>query len=85
MKKKSIIPPGCFCYRIKRIQGDEKLNDNIDRFGKDLREFRYHGEYKEILCPYWRLTDYGTVIRLFQGEINTTKAGRFHYHFQNAY
>ena len=24
-------------------------------------------------------------IRLFQGEINTTKPGRFPYHFQNSY
>jgi hypothetical protein len=62
MKNESIIPPGCFCYRIKRIQADEILCNDIDRFGKDLREFRYHGEHKEILYPYWNRRDYGTVI-----------------------
>lgn len=61
-KDESIIPKGEFCYSIKRIQPGEVLCEDIERFGKDLREYRYHQDWKEILCPYWRLTDYGTVI-----------------------
>lgn len=60
-KDKSIIPPGEYCYRIVEIQDGEVLSDDIDRFGKDLREYSYGGGYKEILCPYWQRTDYGTV------------------------
>ena len=61
-KDESGIPKGEFCYSIKRIQPGEVLCDDVDRFGKDLREYRYRHDWKEILCPYWRRTDYGTVI-----------------------
>lgn len=57
----SVIPFGDYCYRIVQIRPDEVISTDIDRFGKDLREYRYHGNTKEILCPYWHRTDYGTV------------------------
>ncbi len=60
-KDESVIPPGNFCYRLKRIKDGEVLSKDIARFGRDLREYSYNGKYKEILCPYWYRTDYGTV------------------------
>ncbi|WP_139800689.1 hypothetical protein [Geothermobacter hydrogeniphilus] len=60
-KDKSIIPYGDFGYTVTMIKHDKILSDDIDRFGKSLREFRYHEGYKEVLCPYWRRSDYGTV------------------------
>jgi len=39
----------------------EKLSADIAQFGKDLREFSYRPGYKEVLCPYWRKTDYGMI------------------------
>ena len=62
VKDESVIPTGPFCYSIVPIVEGEILSDDIERFGKELREFRYHGDTKEVLCPYWRRTDYGTVI-----------------------
>jgi len=58
---KSLIPPGPYCYWIKEIQDQEILGTDIEYFGKDLREYPYAGNYKEILCPYYHRTDYGTV------------------------
>lgn len=57
----SVIPPGDHCYRVVKIREGEILNGDINQFGKELREYRYHGNYKEVLCPYWQRTDYGTV------------------------
>lgn len=34
---------------------------DVERFGKDLREFLYHPGLKKVLCPYWQKTDYGMV------------------------
>lgn len=56
------IPVGPFCYSLVPIADGEVLSDDVERFGKELREFRYHGQNKEVLCPYWRRTDYGTVV-----------------------
>ena len=61
-KDTSLIPPGEYCYRVERIQPGEILSKDVERYGKDLREYSYHRGYKCILCPYWRRTDYGTVI-----------------------
>lgn len=60
-KDKSVIPPGEFCYRVVRLGAGESISDDIERFGRDLREFRYHGAYKEVLCPYWIRTERDTV------------------------
>lgn len=57
----SLIPPGGFCYRIAKIRNGEVVSKDIAKFGKELREYRYRGNYKEILCPYWQRTEYGTV------------------------
>jgi hypothetical protein len=62
MKKEvSLIPPGEYCYRLIRKQPGEVLSQDYDRFGRDLREFSYNLEWKEVLCPYWFRTDYGMV------------------------
>ena len=57
----SVIPQGSFCYRVEKIRDGESLSEDVARFGKELREYRYHGNFKEVLCPYWKRTDYGTV------------------------
>ena len=56
-----VIPHGEYCYRILPINEGEILSRDIHRFGKDLREYRYRGNFKEVLCPYWERTDYGTI------------------------
>lgn len=61
LKQKSFIPQGDYCYRVVEIQAGEILNGNVLQFGKELREFRYHGNMKEVLCPYFQRTNYGTV------------------------
>lgn len=61
MTDRSVIPPGGYCYFVKRLQPGEVLPDDIDRFGKDLRESSWHGDFKRVLCLYWRRTDYGMV------------------------
>ena len=61
-KDASLIPSGEYCYRVVEIQDGEVLRSDIDRHGKDLREYAYSIEgYKCVLCPYWNRTDYGTV------------------------
>jgi hypothetical protein len=60
-KDSSSIPAGKYCYRLVRIQPGEILSKEVARFGKDLREYSHHTGYKEVLCPYWQRTDYGTV------------------------
>jgi len=44
------------------------LSDDIAAFGKALREFAYVPGRKEVLCPYWQRTDYGTVRCNFLGR-----------------
>ncbi|MCB1881213.1 MAG: hypothetical protein KDI54_14370 [Gammaproteobacteria bacterium] len=66
-KDESLIPTGGYCYRLKRIEKGEVLNRDIERFGKELRKFPHHGDFKEILCPYWMKTDYGTARYEFLG------------------
>lgn len=60
-KDTSVIPSGGFCYRVVRIAEDDVLGTDVSRLGKELREFRHHGDYKAVLCPYWQRTDYRTV------------------------
>ncbi|MEW5886822.1 MAG: hypothetical protein AB1735_09005 [Pseudomonadota bacterium] len=57
----SLIPPGEYCYRVVKIREGEILSKDINKFGRELREFSYNGAYKEVLCPYWNRTEYGTV------------------------
>jgi hypothetical protein len=61
MKDTAAIPKGGFCYRVVRLRPGELLSKEIARFGKDLREYSHHGDWKEVLCPYWHRTDYGMV------------------------
>jgi hypothetical protein len=39
----------------------EVRSRDLDRFGKDRREFPYHKGWKQVRCPYWHRTDYGMV------------------------
>lgn len=64
----SLIPPGEYCYRIVKIGEGETLSRDISKFGRELREYPYHGAYKEVLCPYWHRTEYGTVRCDFLGR-----------------
>jgi hypothetical protein len=64
----SLIPPGEFCYRIVEIQLGEILSKDAERFGRDLREFRYDSFTKEVLCPYWQRSEYGTIRCEFLGR-----------------
>jgi hypothetical protein len=57
----SLIPSGEYCYRVVKIREGEILSRDLEKFGRELREARYHGEYKRVLCPYWQSTEYGTV------------------------
>lgn len=67
MKDSSIIPLGDYCYRLVPIKEVETLDKDVERFGKDLREFSFSHALKEILCPYWQSTDYGMVICEYLG------------------
>jgi hypothetical protein len=55
----SVIPFGDYCYEIIELKPDEVLSTDVEQFGKNLREFRYHGNSKEVLCPYWFRLDNG--------------------------
>jgi hypothetical protein len=57
----SLVPPSAYCYRVVIIGSDEVLSTDIERFGYELREFPWHGNYKQVLCPYWKRTGYGMV------------------------
>ena len=43
------------------LREGEVLCLDLERFGKDVREYVYHKGTKEVLCPYWHKTDYGMV------------------------
>ena len=57
----NLIPIGEDCFRLELIGPGEQLSHDGERFGKDLRQFSYGGGYKQVLCPYWQKTHYGTV------------------------
>jgi len=61
IKNTKLIPQGSFCYSIVDLEEGEILDSDAARFGKDLREFAYGPGRKEVLCPYWRKTNYGMV------------------------
>lgn len=64
-KDRAVIPAGGFCYRVVPIADGEVLSDDVALYGKDLREFRYGPDRKQIACPYFEFTDYGTVRCIF--------------------
>lgn len=57
----SLIPPGRFCFRVVKIRAGEIMDADVDKYGRQLREFRYLGDWKVMLCPYWTKTEYKTV------------------------
>jgi len=65
LKDPSKIPPGDFCYRVYPLKPGEILSKDLSQFGRSLREYSYCRGFKEVLCPYWQSTDYGTVKCLF--------------------
>jgi len=65
MKDPSKIPPGENCYRLYPLRDGEELIQDVSLFGRSLREFPFLPGWKEVLCPYWQLTDYGTIKCLF--------------------
>lgn len=68
-KDPASIPPGEYCYRVYPIREGEKLSTNAEEFGKSLREYSYKaGLYKQVLCPYWQRTDYGTLKCLYMNK-----------------
>ena len=61
------IPPGEFCYRVFPLAEGEVLIREVEQFGKGLREYPFASNLKQVLCPYWLRTDYGTVRCKFLG------------------
>jgi hypothetical protein len=59
----ALIPHGEYCYRVVELAEGEPQPplDQIDSFGKHRREASYAWGYKRVLCPYWQVTDHGTV------------------------
>jgi hypothetical protein len=70
MKDDSVIPAGDYCYQLVPLVEGEVLSDDIERFGKDLREYRFNQYDKEVLCPYWQRTDYGMIVCEYLGVQN---------------
>lgn len=62
-KTHPLIPVGDFCYRVERLAPGEVLSRDLDRYGKDLREYSFSLAHrtKAVLCPYWQVTGHGTV------------------------
>lgn len=60
-KDTSVIPLGEDCYKLVPIQTGEVMHDDPEEYGKQLREYTYLGNLKQVLCPYWHKTDYGMV------------------------
>lgn len=63
----NLIPIGEDCFRLVLIKPGESLSRDLERFGKDLRQYNFDGVYKQVLCPYWQRTNYGTVRCLATG------------------
>jgi hypothetical protein len=59
------IPPGNYCYRVYPLRNGEILSHDLAKFGRSLREYSYNKGFKEMLCPYWQRTNYGTIKCLF--------------------
>lgn len=60
-KDPRLIPAGAYCYRVVGLRDGEELPTDFGRFGNDLREAGYHRGRKRVLCPYWQVTDHGTI------------------------
>ena len=39
----------------------EVLDNDVRRFGMELRQYTFGGNYKSVLCPFWEQTEYGIV------------------------
>jgi hypothetical protein len=54
------VPAGDYCYRLTPLAEGEVVTTDWTRFGREAREYSSHGR-KFSLCPYWTLTEHGTV------------------------
>ena len=63
----SLIPDGPYCYRVE-LKEESFVNGDVRRYGKELREFSHHGQWKAILCPYWHRTEHGTIRCEYVGD-----------------
>lgn len=60
--RRAVIPHGEFCYQVMELpDGELQLSLSLEAFGKELRDVDYIWGYKRVLCPYWQVTDHGTV------------------------
>lgn len=60
--RRALIPQGEYCYQVVELPaGELQLNPSLEEFGKERREADYIWGYKRVLCPYWQVTDHGTV------------------------
>ncbi len=56
-----LIPQGDFCYSVLPIDDSVEVDPQSPRLGRDIRQASFGGDSKMVLCPYWVLTDHGTV------------------------
>ncbi len=63
----TLIPDGPYCYRIEPKE-ESFANGDVRRYGMELREYSHHGQWKAVLCPYWRRTEHGTIRCQFVGD-----------------
>lgn len=82
-KDESLIPNGPFCYRLVEIEEGEVLSRDIERCGIDLREFPYRPGWKQVACPYYARTNYGTVKCNFVGMEARDDRERINAHFND--
>lgn len=75
----SPIPPGKYCYRVVPRDPGDTFDGGVDRYGMELREYSFGSDRKQVACPHWWRTEYGTVqCRLLDFEC----ADEFEPHFK---
>jgi len=57
----SPIPPGRYCYRVVPRETGDVFNEPSLRYGMELREYSWEHDRKQVACPHWWRTGYGTV------------------------
>ena len=70
------IPEGGFCYRVEPSDGVVRIAADSPRLGRDIREASFGKAGYMVLCPYWTLTEHGTVRCEYLGiEVLAEEAG----------
>lgn len=57
----SPIPPGLYCYRVVPREPGDVFAEGALRYGMELREYAWGHDRKQVACPHWWRTEYGTV------------------------